>query len=182
MKTRLLVSVMFIFALIPSYAIPFFSDQQIYDMSEVIVKGQVISYIESGSYRTYNIAVHEYFKNPQPYDTIKMTSIAPHVFNSHDPYAVFENGDYVFAYLRDFHEGDETYRSTNFSHKLESLDSKSQFHTEEITDNGVTSILPKKTIPDYDLFQTIMIVSILIGFSVVIAYVIKKKSKMNTIG
>ena len=181
MKSKLLVSLVFTFTLIPSYAIPFFSDQQIYDMSEVIVKGQVISYIESGSYRTYSIAVHEYLKNPQPYDTIKMTSIAPHVFNSHDPYAVFEKGDYVFAYLRDFHEGDETYRSTNFSHKLESLDSKSQFHTEEIIDRSATSILPIQTIPDYDLFQTIMIISILIGFSVVIAYVIKKKSKIKIV-
>ena len=129
------------------------------------------------NFRTYEIAVHEYLKNPQPYDIIKMTSISPRVFEPHDPYAVFEKGDYVFAYLRDFHEGDETYRSTNFSHKLENLDSKNQFHTEEIVANSITEILPLQIVPNYDLFPTIMIISILIGFLVVIVYVIKKKRK-----
>ena len=180
MKTRLLVSIMISVTLLPSYAIPFFSDQEIYDLDEVIVKGQVLSYSESGSYRTYEIAVHEYLKNPQPYDTIKMTSISPSVFDPHDPYEIFENGDYIFAYLIDFHEGDEIYRSTNFSHKLESLDSQSQFHTEEIIANSQTEIQPKKTVPNYDILPTIMIISILIGFSSIIAYVIKRKRKWKT--
>jgi len=182
MKTRFLIPIIISLIFVPIYAIPFFSDQEIYDMADVIVKGQVVSYIENGASRTYNIAVHEYLKNPQPYDIIKMTSISPRVFDSHDPYAVFEKGDYIFAYLIDFREGDEIYRSTNFSHKLESLDSKSEFHTEEIIANSLTEIQPKKTIPNYDLFPTIMIIIVMIGFSAVIAYVIKRKRKMKTIG
>lgn len=175
MKIVLLITAIIAITLVPSYSIPFFSDQEIYDMAEVIVKGQVVSYIENGSSRTYYIAVHEYLKNPQPYDIIKMTSIAPHVFDPIDPYTVFEKGDYIFAYLIDFHEGDEIYRSTNFSHKLESLDSKSEFHTEEIIANSITEIQPIQTVPNYDLFPTIMIISIVIGFSTIIAYVIKRK-------
>lgn len=108
-----------------TFAIPEFSSDQIAIAAEVILKGQVISYTEQGKFRYYEIAVDEYIKNPQPEDTVIMRSYKPEFIDLINPYNYFEEGDYVFAYLR--HLDETRYYSTNFSHEIESLESYGRY-------------------------------------------------------
>ncbi|MGI0057457.1 MAG: hypothetical protein ACREAK_08815 [Nitrosarchaeum sp.] len=114
-------------------ALPYSTPEEIFDMADVIIKGQVISYqdTQDGQNRIYIIHVYEYLKNPQKYDTITIRSVAPNALDSHDPYDTFEAGDYVFAYLLTL-RGESNYQSTNYSHKIENLTSSSIYNTEDV--------------------------------------------------
>ena len=100
-----------------AFAIPEFSDAQKVDGADFIAIGQIISYYDEGKYRFYEISILKQLKNTIADDTIIVRSINEKGFDSHNPYNIFEDGETVLLYLKDYDRG--FFESTNFSEKIQ---------------------------------------------------------------
>lgn len=104
------------------FAIPEFTDPEKVYGADVIVIGQILSYYDEGKYRFYEISILKELKNSVSADTITMRSI--------NESSIFETGDPVLLYLKDYGRG--FWESTNFSEKI--LDGRLQYTIKRITE------------------------------------------------
>lgn len=101
--------------MIPSYAMPYFSEQERVDIADSIGYGRILSYHDEGASRIYDVSILRWLKNPQTEYIVVVKGVNEKGFNSMAPITIFQKDDLGIFYLKSI---DGVWQTTFFSKQV----------------------------------------------------------------
>jgi hypothetical protein len=101
--------------IVPSYAIPYFSEQERVNIADAIGYGSVLSYHDEGASRIYEISILRWLKNPQTEFPLVVKGVNEKGFHLMAPIKIFQKDDLGIFYLRKI---DDSWQTTFFSKQV----------------------------------------------------------------